>query len=348
MGRDQTIFIVGAGVIGAAAAHALKHPGRTVYVLEAEAHPGTGISSRNSGVIHAGLYYPEGSLKQRLCREGRELLYAFAEREKVPHVRCGKYIVANTDAENEALTQLWETNRDSVPLEPNPAVPAGIRAAAALFSPTSGIVDIHALIHRLLEQSQAEVLTHQRVQRIESEGSKARLWLDHEAMEADWIINCAGMAATNFHPRHNHVRAKGSYFQIRPPKHLKDLPRLVYPAVPKMSPGLGVHLTQNVAGELYLGPDVSWPPQELWDYYGVDAEKRDDFYHAARTYLPWLEPEMLQPAYAGMRPKLLRHKWSDFHIEKRGRVVHCTGIESPGITASLAVGKMIAEALETS
>jgi len=341
--EDLGIVIVGAGVVGAAIAHALRHHDLPVYVVEAEAHPGTGISSRNSGVIHAGLYYPPGSLKERLCRRGRVLLYEFAERVGVPFEKTGKYIVACDSAERAYLERLARVNAGSVPLFPVDALPAGIRAHAALFSPETGIVDIHALIVALLAKSGADLCTHQRVSSIESSETGARLMIDGEPCEARWVINAAGLDATELVESPPHIYARGSYFRVSVPAGI-EVPALVYPAIPKNSPGLGIHLTRNLAGEVYLGPDVEWIEERS---FAVDPSRAERFFEAASRYLPWLEHDHLSPGYAGIRPKLSRTESRDFEIRLQGHAVHCLGIESPGITAAMAIGEMIAGLIKT-
>ncbi|MDJ0839400.1 MAG: FAD-dependent oxidoreductase [Acidobacteriota bacterium] len=339
MAESLGIVVVGAGVIGAAVAWSLRTVDLPVYVLEAEAQPGTGISSRNSGVIHAGIYYPESSLKERLCREGAAMLYDFAHKNGVPFLKTGKYIVANSDEECDHLNWLTEKNKGRVPLHWVDEIPAGIEARRAVFSPQTGIVDIHPLIETLLNQSGADVLYQQKVTYMETGQKDARLEVAGETVDAEWVINCAGLNATDFHGKERHYLARGAYFRLKCPQGL-ELPHLVYPAVPKHSPALGIHLTRNMAGEAYLGPDLEWIDELS---YAVDEKRASEFFNAARRYLPWLKEEHLSPGYAGVRPKLSPTHWSDFLIERTGRLIHCLGIESPGLTAALAIGKMVAD-----
>ena len=300
-----------------------------------------GISSRNSGVIHAGLYYPADSLKTRFCRRGAQLLYDFCARHNVPHQRTGKYIVANGPQQIQHLDWL-EQHVDGVPLHRTANLPGSLKADAALFSPNSGIVDIHALIDTLLSRSGAEILYHQEVSALESGADGVSFWIDGVQYQADCLINCAGLGATRFTPDYHHHMARGCYFQIRLPKGL-ELPHLVYPAVPKGSPSLGTHLTRNIYGEAYLGPDIEWITTES---YAVDPNRRDSFLQAARQYLPWLEDHHLQPGYAGIRPKLSATEFMDFHIVQDGPLIHCLGIESLGLTAAMAIGEHIAGELQ--
>ncbi len=333
------VAIIGAGCVGAGLAYALRASGREVFVLEREAQAGMGMTSRNSGVVHAGIYYPENSLKTELCRRGNAMLHQFAPAHDVPFAAVGKYIVATSDDEVEALQQLYHTNQAAVPLawcDPD-QLPQGVACRRALFSPSTAIIDPHHLVTTLLDQSGAECLYHQQVEAVSAQNDHVLLTVNGETYAADWVFNCTGLAAASWCPPERHYLARGVYFQIRPPRDL-TLPHLVYPAVPKNAASLGVHLTRNLAGECYLGPDLAWIEHE---HYHVDPARGESFYRAAKTYLPWLQREMLQPGYAGIRAKLNRHAWSDFTFRRAGRdgrLIHCLGIESPGLTASMAIG----------
>lgn len=342
MSEELGTVIVGAGVIGAGVAYALSRRGMSAYVVEADARAGTGISSRNSGVIHAGLYYPPGSLKERLCRLGSEKLYHFARTHGVDHLQTGKYIVANDQAEIDRLRWLEEKNEGQVPLHRVEALPAGIQAKQALYSPNSGIVDIHQLIEALLAASGVEVLYHQRVTQIKVVSEGVSLTIDGQPYVAEHVVNCAGLAATDFVADKRHYFGRGNYFAVKLPAK-QTVPHLVYPAVPKESPSLGIHLTRNIAGEAYLGPDLEWVERES---YGVNPDRADSFYKAARRYLPWLKPEDLSPGFSGIRPKLSRHDFHDFCLLENCGLIHCIGVESPGITASMAIGEYIADRLK--
>ena len=339
MADSIEVLIIGAGIVGAGVARALARRGAPVFVVEAGERPGAGISSRNSGVIHAGLYYPRDSLKTRLCVAGAEMLYAFAKAHDVPFRKTGKYIVANTSEEEAFLDQL--ASRAVVPLEPVTQIPDGVRAKRALFSPNTGIVDVHALIEALLLDSDADVVCHQKVTALEPRGDKIGVVIGGDLIEARFVINCAGLQATHFVEGFQTYFARGSYFALDIPKGL-DLPALVYPAVPKGSPALGIHLTRNVYGEAYLGPDLEWVADEK---YAVDEAALSRFLESARAYLPWLQAAHLHPGYAGIRPKLRPDGFFDFtfHTEAGGRLIHCLGIESPGITAGMAIGEYVAD-----
>lgn len=343
MSPDLDIAIIGAGVIGAAIAYALHDTGREVYVLESEPSFGRGISSRNSGVIHAGLYYPPDSLKTRLCIRGKKLLYCFAQEKGVPIQRVGKYIVANSSEQQEHLSWLLDNRPAEVTLYETEQIPAGICAKRALFSPSTGIVDIHRFIGALLDESKATVLYNQTVTNITLAGRELELELAGERYKARQVINCAGLTATGFCAGYRHYFGRGNYFQVTLP-HGIELPHLVYPAVGPNSPGLGIHLTRDMSGQALLGPDFQW--QEHISY-AVDETRLEAFYQSARTYLPWLERNLLSPAYTGIRPKLSLHQNTDFTFVRQGggQLIHCLGIESPGITASMAIAEFIVDQL---
>jgi len=329
-------LIVGAGVVGCGLAYALRHHADSVAWVEAASQPGTGMTSRNSGVIHAGIYYPEHSLKTRLCREGAALLYRFAGDHRVPHRRTGKYLVANNAEQSAFLDELLEKN-PGVPLEEAAQVPAGIRAGRALYSPDSGLVDQHRLVAALIEASGVEPVYNQRVSAMTCAGDRVHVVIGNETYSAARVFNCTGLNACDFVAGRKHHLALGRYFQIQPAPG-SDVPDLVYPAVPKNSPSLGIHLTRNLYGETFLGPDLTWIERES---YAVNPQAGDGFFKAAKPYLPWLERSMLQPGYAGIRAKLSAGRFSDFELLQQGenhQLCHFLGIESPGLTASLALG----------
>ena len=356
-------LIIGAGVVGLAVARALALEGREVIVVEAENAIGTGTSSRNSEVIHAGIYYPTGLIKTRLCVEGKALLYAFCRDYGVPHRRCGKLIVAASEAETEKLAALeaqgkangvgdlvWLTGEEARALEP------ALAAERALLSPSTGIVDSHAFMLALLGDAEA----HGAMLALETPVVSGRTTgagvavesggAEPMALEARLVVNAAGlgaqavaraiegMPAEKIPPLH---LARGNYFSlgVRSP-----FSRLVYPM--PAAGGLGVHLTLDLAGQARFGPDVEWIETIGYD---VDPRRADSFYAAIRTYWPDLPDGALQPAYAGIRPKIARPGGSstDFLIQTeddhgvRG-LVNLFGIESPGLTASLAIAQAIA------
>lgn len=353
--------VIGAGVVGLAAARALALAGRDVVVLEAEGAIGTGISSRNSEVIHAGMYYPHGSLKARLCVEGNRLLREFAVLHGVPIRMVGKLIVA-TDAEEEgALEGILARGRANgvEGLAPIPAAEAmamepQLSCTAALHSPSTGIIDTHALMLALqgeAEENGAVVAFRSPVVGgrptgdgivIEVGGATPSRFLARTVVIAAGLTACAVARSLGMPAVPADYLCKGNYFTLtgRMP-----FQRLVYP-VP-VSAGLGVHYTLDLAGRGRFGPDVEWIERE--DYV-VDPARAGSFYGAIRRYWPGLPDGALEPAYAGIRPKIQGpgDPAKDFEIQGPKDhgvpgVVALYGIESPGLTSSLAIGNLVRE-----
>ncbi|MGJ7613592.1 MULTISPECIES: NAD(P)/FAD-dependent oxidoreductase [unclassified Variovorax] len=357
--------VIGAGVVGLAVGRALALAGREVLVLESEGAVGTGTSSRNSEVIHAGIYYPQGSLKARLCVEGKELLYAYAAQRGVPHRRCGKFIVA-TSLEQAAQLDVIRakaaangvddlelmTAQQAIQLEPQ------LHCVAALHSPSTGIVDSHALMLSLLgdlENAGGMLALKSPVLRAECSGSGIVLIAqDGTALRCRSVVNAAGLGAPALARRFEGLRsssvptayfAKGNYFTLsgRAP-----FGRLVYP-VPEPG-GLGVHLTIDLGNQAKFGPDVQWV-ESAGDLV-VDPTRGDGFYAEVRKYWPALPDGALVAGYAGMRPKISGpgEPAADFVIDGPAShgvpgLVNLFGIESPGLTSSLAIGRHVADLL---
>jgi L-2-hydroxyglutarate oxidase LhgO len=357
-------IVVGAGVIGLAIARRLALAGREIVILEKEDGFGSGVSSRNSEVIHAGIYYPRGSAKARYCVAGRRLLYEYCATHHVPHRRCGKLIVATSPeqvsklegirlkaAENGADDLRLLTSVEAMGLEPS------LRCAAALESPSTGILDTHAYMTALLgdaEERGAVLALRSSVIRGELRADGIRLDVATKSTEvtsvlARTVINAAGLYApgvaaslSGLDPGHvpRPYFAKGNYFGLATKA---PFSRLVYP-LPEPG-GLGVHLTLDLGGQAKFGPDVEWlatnDAAEL--DYEVDPRRADAFYAEVRRYWPGLPDGALQPAYSGVRPKILPPGVdADFVIqgtETHGvpGLVNLFGIESPGLTASLAI-----------
>jgi L-2-hydroxyglutarate oxidase LhgO len=348
--------VIGAGVVGLAVARELAARGRETLILEAAERFGTGASSRNSEVIHAGIYYPQGSLKARLCVAGREQLYAFCARRDIPHRRCGKLIVAADAAQLPALEAIAAAARANgvelaclergaaLALEPQ------LACAAALHSPLTGIIDSHAYMLALLadaERDGATLACGCAVTRLLLEEGGVLIGVNGAApaVRARWLINCAGVHAPavarlieGFPAAHIPAGrfSKGNYFALsgRAP-----FQRLIYP-VPEEG-GLGIHLTLDLAGRARFGPDVQWI--ETCEY-SVDPARAARFYAAIRRYWPALPDGALQSAYAGVRAKITGpdEAAADFRIDDASThgvagVLNLFGIESPGLTASLAL-----------
>lgn len=358
------VVVVGAGVVGLAVARALALAGREVLVLEREAAIGQGTSSRNSEVIHAGIYYPSGSLKARLCVRGKAMLYAYCAERGVEHRRCGKLIVANTPSQAAALPAIVDKARANgvhdlqlLTWEQARAMEPALECRAAVHSPSTGIVDSHGLMLSLqgdLENAGGMVVCHSAVDRLERDGNG---WVvqaeDGTTLRANTVVNAAGLHACSLGSRTEGLRhvpqafcAKGSYFTLagRSP-----FGQLVYPAPEpdKHLAGLGVHLTIDLGGQAKFGPDVQWvdDPDDL----PVDPARGEAFYAEVRKYWPGLPDGALQPGYAGMRPKISgpHEPAADFRID--GPAVHglpglvnLFGIESPGLTSCLAIGEHVA------
>ncbi len=357
--------VIGAGVVGLAVARALALQGREVMVLEASDAIGTGTSSRNSEVIHAGIYYPAGSLKAQLCVQGKALLYAYCAERSIGHQRCGKLLVATSDVQVkqlQAIVQKASANGvdDLVLLsaEQAQALEPQLVCKAALLSPSTGIVDSHGLMLSLL----GDLENAGGILALNSPLAKAKITYDAIVLEAvdgtllsaQTVVNAAGLTAPTLAGRiqglgAHHVPtayyAKGNYFTLAGKS---PFSRLIYP-VPEAA-GLGVHLTLDLGGQAKFGPDVEWvdSPDDLV----VNPERGDAFYAEVRKYWPGLKDGALQAGYAGIRPKIQapHEPAKDFVIQ--GPAVHGVpglvnlfGIESPGLTSSLALGAYVAAML---
>ena len=357
--------VIGAGVVGLAVARALALAGREVLVLEAENAIGTQTSARNSEVVHAGMYYPTGSLKARLCVRGRKLLYAYCAERGIAHQRCGKLIVATHADQLPQLQSIAQRGRangvtDLVPLDAQAAraLEPALHCAAALHSPSTGIVDSHALMLSLLgdvQQSGGILALNSAVARAECAQAAIELIAsDGTRLMAKTVVNAAGVAAPDLARRFvglaaQHIPqawyAKGNYFSLAGKA---PFSRLIYP-VPEAA-GLGVHLTLGQGGQARFGPDVEWV-SDASDLV-VDAGRAAGFYAEIRKYWPGLADGALLPAYAGIRPKISGPKESPADFCIQGPQVHRVpglmnlfGIESPGLTSALAIGEMVVDLL---
>lgn len=368
---DRPIVVVGAGVVGLACAAELARRGRWVIVLERQDTYGTGTSSRNSEVIHAGIYYEPGSLKARLCVEGRDRLYDYLGRRDLPHRRCGKLIVATEAAEIPQLEAIAARARqngvedlewlDATGIR---ALEPGVRAVAALRSPSTGILDVHAFMDALARdvgEAGGDFLFRATLLGAEPAYDGWRLRIRdasgaEEEIEAAGVVNSAGLYADDVArlvlpaEQADALRqdwVKGNYFSIRPGAAV-HASQLLYPCPHPELRGLGVHLTLDLAGDQRLGPDVEMLDARVEDY-SVDDRRRHEFFAAAKRYLPGLELDDLAPGYAGLRPqRIVTGGFRDFYIsneEARGLEgwINLIGIESPGLTCALAIGRYVAE-----
>jgi len=344
--------VIGAGVIGLAIARALAMSGREVVVLEGEAQVGTHSSSRNSEVIHAGIYYPEKSLKARLCVRGKQMLYDFCVERSVAHQHIGKLIVASNTGDLDKLRELQQqaeangvgdlriVDADTArELEPN------VDSVGALLSPSTGIVDSHGLMSALQADVEAHggvVLVNSLVTDINASDDGFEFDVGGAAFACRSLVNSAGLGAVAVAPSSAPtVRfAKGHYFEYQG---TSPFEHLIYP-VPSGG-GLGIHATNDLGGKVRFGPDVSWV--ESIDYT-FDESRRPKFVAAIMSYYPGLDESKLVPAYTGIRPKLhgAGEPATDFVIQGVAdhgvrSLVNLFGIESPGLTSCLAIGEYI-------
>lgn len=360
-------IVIGAGVVGLAVARRLALAGLDTLVLEREATHGTHTSSRNSEVIHAGIYYAPGSLKARLCVQGRERLYRYCEQRGVPHRRCGKLIVATEDAECATLQHYLDSGRRNgvidlewrTPPQVSQLEPA-VRCASALWSPSTGIVDSHALMQALLgdlEASGGALVCRADVTGVQLANGRHRVTVAQDGanteLAARIVVNSAGLGAQDLARRTAGLDpatipprrlAKGHYFTLQgraPFRHL------VYPVAGNA--GLGIHVTLDLAGQVRFGPDVEWVDRID---YAPDAARLAAFAVAIRRYYPELDESRLLPGYTGIRPKLSgpAEPAADFLLQGPGThgwpgLVNLYGIESPGLTACLAIAEEVAAAL---
>ena len=362
---DVDCVVIGAGVVGLAIARELASAGREVMVLEAEAAIGTGTSSRNSEVIHAGIYYAKGSLKARLCVEGRDLLYAYAVERGIPHRRCGKLIVATSEAQVRQLESIAAKGHangvsdlallscgEALDIEP------ALECLAAIHSPSTGILDSHAFMLSLqgdLENLGGLVAVKSTVESASSTSQGIILQtVDATELRCRTVVNSAGLSAPALASCFNGLSAddvprsyfaKGSYFTLAGKA---PFSRLIYP-VPEPA-GLGVHLTLDLGGQAKFGPDVQWVDSA--DDLVVDPSRGDAFYAEVRRYWPGLKDGALVPGYAGIRPKISApgEAAADFRIDGPRThgvpgLVNLFGIESPGLTSSLAIARHVSELL---
>ncbi|QXI25040.1 NAD(P)/FAD-dependent oxidoreductase [Pseudomonas iranensis] len=366
MSVDIECVVIGAGVLGLAVARALALSGREVIVVEAGERIGTGISSRNSEVIHAGIYYPTGSLKAQMCVDGRHRLHGFCEAHAVACQPLGKLVVATDDAQCGALQRLWQQGRrngvndlqllsarQALELEPE------LSCIAALWSPSTAIVDSHALMLALQADAEAAGTSFAFNTPFESacrrpQGFELQIGgAQPMNVSCGELINCAGLSAPQLA---GHIvglssryvplarLCKGSYFSFSgriPFRHL------IYPA-PEAA-GLGVHMTLDLGGQARFGPDVEWVDQVD---YRVDPQRAEGFYQAIRRYWPGLPDGSLEPAYSGIRPKInaVHEPAADFVISGPSvhgvpGLVNLFGIESPGLTSCLAIAERVVQAL---
>jgi L-2-hydroxyglutarate oxidase LhgO len=363
-------IVIGVGVVGLAVARALALQGREVMVLEAANAIGTGISARNSEVIHAGMYYPTGSLKASLCVQGRAQLVAYCQERGIGHRLCGKLIVATEPSQIPKLKAIqaqalangvadvsWLSAQEAMAME------GALKCVAALLSPGTGIVDSHGLMLSFqgdIENAGGMVVLNAAVESVELDTNVSSTprhlvqMADGSVLATHTLINAAGLMApalahqfSGLSPQHIPTAyfAKGNYFTLSSAAPFRHL---IYP-VPE-SAGLGVHLTLDLGGQAKFGPDVQWV--DTPDDFQVDATRADAFYAAVRTYWPALPDGALQSGYAGIRPKISgpNAPAADFLIQGPAThgvagLVNLFGIESPGLTSSMAIADWVTKLL---
>jgi L-2-hydroxyglutarate oxidase LhgO len=361
----MTVLVVGAGVVGLAAARAIARRGATVMVAEKAGSIGSGISSRNSEVMHAGMYYPTGSLRARHCVDGQRRLYAYCESHHIPHRKCGKLIVALEPGEEARIEEIQRqgtingvrgleliSRADAIRMEPN------LSCAAALHSPETGVIDSHQYMVALqgdIEDAGGAIAFHSEVTGARRRGDGWEVSVNGaDTLEVDALVNCAALGAqkvaraTEGYPGERVpplFLAKGNYFAC---SGKPAFTRLIYPA--PVEHGLGRHLTLDIAGRMKFGPDVEWVEQED---YEVDPRREDLFYASVRRFWPGLPDGALRADYSGIRPKISGpgQPQQDFLIDGPAEhglpgLVQMFGIESPGLTSSLSLGEAVADRLE--
>lgn len=372
--NDADITIIGAGVVGLAIAEKISANHNNLFVIERHNTFGQETSSRNSEVIHAGIYYPRGSLKAKLCVEGRELLYNYCEKYEIPFKRCGKLIVATSEDEKAVIEGVKETasnngvddliiiDRDEIH-EMEPA----IFALKALYSPSTGIIDSHSLMKQFETNTInnggqiaycSEVTSIRRIDKgyeitLNDADGKAYSFtsgivINSAGLEADIVAGMAGIKDEDL----KIMFCKGEYFRINPPKN-KLLNRLIYPVPHPKLEHIGVHVTVDLAGAVKLGPDVRYLESNVYDYR-LTPSKQEAFFSSAKKFLPFLEFDDIAPEMAGIRPKLQKpgEQIRDYYIMEESRrgypgFINLIGMESPALTSSISIAgyvyNMVAE-----
>ena len=372
---DAGITIIGAGVIGLAIAEKLSGEHSNVFLIEKHPSFGQETSSRNSEVIHDGIYYTKDSLKAKLCIEGKKLLYDYCRKYEIPCNNCGKLIVATSEEEISVIEGIRRTAikngvsdlevfdiEQIFELEPN------IFALKALFSPSTGIVDSHSLMKQYETNTinnggqivyGSEVIGIKKIK----DGYEITL-LDADKRNYSFtsgiVINSAGLTSDKVSEmvginddNHKILFCKGEYFRINPPKN-KLISRLVYPVPHPNMEGIGIHVTIDMGGGVKLGPDVKYLESNVYDYT-LTASKQEAFFKSAKKFLPFLEFDDITPEMAGIRPKIQKAEepLRDFYIEeesKRGYpgFINLIGMESPGLTSSIAIAKYVGNLISIS
>jgi L-2-hydroxyglutarate oxidase LhgO len=367
---DAEVTIIGAGVIGLAIAEKVTEDYSNVFLIEKHPLFGQETSSRNSEVIHAGIYYTKDSLKARLCVEGKRLLYDYCKRYNVPYNNCGKLIVATSEDEISIIDGIRHTamkngvddlkvlGRDSIAeMEPN------IFALKALYSPSTGIIDTHSLMKQFETNTinnGGQIVYGTEVTGIKRiNGGYLITLLDADKRNYDFtsriVINSAGLTSDRvsemvgiYDERLKIVFCKGEYFRINPPKN-RLIKMLIYPVPHQNMEGIGIHVTIDMGGGVRLGPDVKYLESNVYDYK-LTPSKQEAFFSEAKKYLPFLELDDIAPEMAGIRSKIQKpgESQKDFYIKEEAErgypgFINLIGMESPGLTSALAIAKYVNE-----
>jgi L-2-hydroxyglutarate oxidase LhgO len=372
---DTEITIIGAGVIGLAIAEQVSGEHKNVFLIEKHLSFGQETSSRNSEVIHAGIYYTRNSLKAKLCVEGKWLLYDYCKKYEVPYRNCGKLIVATSEKEIDVIEGIRQTairngvndilmfgKEQIAELEPN------IFAVKAIYSPSTGIVDSHALMKQyetnainngcqIVYGSEVtgikQIQNGYKIELLDADKEKysftTGIIINSGGLTSDKIFEMTGIKDDNL----KILFCKGEYFRINPPKN-KLINRLVYPVPHQNMEGIGIHVTVDMGGGVKLGPDVKYLESNVYDYK-LTASKQEAFFKSAKKFLPFLEFDDIAPEMAGIRPKIQKpgEPLRDFYImEETGRgypgFINLIGMESPGLTSSIAIAKYVDKLIDIS
>jgi L-2-hydroxyglutarate oxidase LhgO len=366
--NDVDVTIIGAGVVGLAIAEKISRDHNNLFVIEKHSTFGQETSSRNSEVIHAGIYYPMGSLKAKLCIEGKKLLYDYCEKFDVPFKRCGKLIVATSEEEMQVIEGVRQTairngvddlivldRKEIAEMEP------AIFALKALYSPSTGIIDSHTLMKQyetntlnnggqIVYGSEVTAIQHinsgYKITLHDSDGKMysftSKIVINSAGLESDIIAGRVGITDESL----KIIFCKGEYFRINPPKN-RLLKRLIYPVPHPNLEHIGVHVTIDLAGGVKLGPDVNYLESNVYDYK-LTPSKQEAFFLSAKKFLPFLEFDDIAPEMAGIRPKLQKpgEPLRDYYIREesdRGYpgFINLIGMESPALTSSLAIARYV-------
>ena len=372
---DANITIIGAGVVGLAIAEKVSEEHKNVFLIEKHISFGQETSSRNSEVIHAGIYYTKDSLKSRLCVEGKWLLYDYCKKYNVPYNNCGKLIVATSVREISVIEGIRQTaikngvdDLSYIGIEEIAGLEPNIFALKALYSPSTGIVDSHSLMKQYETNSLnngcqivygSEVIGIMKVR----DGYKITL-LDADEQNYSFttkiIVNSAGLTSDKVSEmvgitdeNLKILFCKGEYFRINPPKN-RLIKRLIYPVPHQNMEGIGIHVTIDMGGGVKLGPDVKYLESNIYDYK-LTASKQEAFYISAKKFLPFLEFDDLAPEMAGIRPKIQKpgEPLRDFYIKEESKrgfpgFINLIGMESPGLTSSIAIAKYVERLIDKS